>query len=317
MSVKGSINMTVQELTLKVNKAKDTVDKKLSTIERHKKQLDRCIKIFNDISLRYTDKTYEDWNRQDVIETDIREIYWAWCDVENKKDDIKCATKKYEEAQTIYNNWLEKLAKEEVKQQYISDSVPEIIKEFLNDWKETVIKWCKEKADKYREDKKELRNAINKKYFEYINANKEHYSSYIRPNIINNYDPNYNYEQHVYVYSTYRKVKEEYGINELEDSFKVKYNIPLLQGYINNRYNDEWLDKTVEQEKQNKLIDLMNRVTKITGTITNASGLYIANNGNLDGIIVGERGMASVNTIDAGGYNIQCYHFRTLVKKIR
>ena len=39
-------------------------------------------------------------------------------------------------------------------------------------------------------------------------------------------------------------------------------------------------------------------------------------NGEINGIAEGEKGRAKVETIGAGGYNIQCYHFRVLVNKI-
>ena len=59
----------------------------------------------------------------------------------------------------------------------------------------------------------------------------------------------------------------------------------------------------------------MERVTKITGVITDASNLHI-NKGELNGTITGEKGAVNVNTIGAGGYNIQRYHFRTLIHKL-
>lgn len=58
------------------------------------------------------------------------------------------------------------------------------------------------------------------------------------------------------------------------------------------------------------------RTNEIVGEITDASYLSVNQKGNLDGFILGSRGSAQVSTIDAGGYNIQCYHFRTLIHKV-
>ena len=73
------------------------------------------------------------------------------------------------------------------------------------------------------------------------------------------------------------------------------------------------IDKVLTEEMNNKLIDLMSRVSKITGEIVDASYLTIKD-GNLNGYIIGKDGNADVETIGAGGYNIQIFHYRTLVK---
>ena len=57
------------------------------------------------------------------------------------------------------------------------------------------------------------------------------------------------------------------------------------------------------------------RVGKIVGKITAGHNLVVVN-GEIAGIIEGEKGRASIQTIGAGGYNIQRYHFRTLVKEV-
>ena len=79
----------------------------------------------------------------------------------------------------------------------------------------------------------------------------------------------------------------------------------------------EKLNKILAQEKQNKYEDLCNRISAVVGEITDASHLSIGNQrGELNGIVKGTKGSAKVETISAGGYNIQCFHYRVLVHKI-
>lgn len=85
----------------------------------------------------------------------------------------------------------------------------------------------------------------------------------------------------------------------------------------NTRHPDaESIRKTVENEKQIKIIQLTMRVTDVTGTITDASHLSIGEKGDLVGYIKGEKGTAEVQTISAGGWNIQRFHYRTIVTKL-
>ena len=104
--------------------------------------------------------------------------------------------------------------------------------------------------------------------------------------------------------------EEEYK-KELEKFDKVTF-------YLMNMHSSwriEELEKLLEEEKLKKLIDLTKRVNKICGKITNADDLLIGNRGDINGIIIGEKGKAEVRTIEAGGYNIQCFHFRVLIRE--
>lgn len=71
----------------------------------------------------------------------------------------------------------------------------------------------------------------------------------------------------------------------------------------------------LDKEAVRKYDDIINRVTAITGTITDASQLTVGAKGELNGYVYGERGCVRVHTIGAGGYNIQCFHYRTIVTK--
>lgn len=79
------------------------------------------------------------------------------------------------------------------------------------------------------------------------------------------------------------------------------------------KHTDEEFRKIEEREADYWLVNLYNRVKEITGEVTDCS--YIRWGGKcLDGYIIGEKGIADVFTIEAGGYNIQRWHLRVLVK---
>ena len=77
------------------------------------------------------------------------------------------------------------------------------------------------------------------------------------------------------------------------------------------------LEKDLTQEWNRKYDFIIERTNQIVGTITDASNLKVGNKGDLNGHIIGTRGTAKVQTIGAGGYNIQCFHFRTLIDPIK
>ena len=68
----------------------------------------------------------------------------------------------------------------------------------------------------------------------------------------------------------------------------------------------------VKKESDRKKKNLLKRIEKRTGEITKAS-LNIGANSELNGIIEGNKGKIKIETIYAGGYNIQCLHFRMLI----
>lgn len=88
----------------------------------------------------------------------------------------------------------------------------------------------------------------------------------------------------------------------------------ILYPYINGKkFDTVKLRKELEQEKKVKYDDIINRANAICGAIKDATGLSIGEKGELNGLVIGERGNARINTIGAGGWNIQCFHFRTLI----
>jgi len=74
------------------------------------------------------------------------------------------------------------------------------------------------------------------------------------------------------------------------------------------------LNKFLDRELAAKRQNLITRITKKAGNIIDATGLYIGSTGEINGVIVGDIKTVTVQTISAGGYAVQCYHFRVLVK---
>lgn len=99
----------------------------------------------------------------------------------------------------------------------------------------------------------------------------------------------------------------------------------FIRQYKYSAYQLAWHTSTEEIHKQNEkdaehfIIDLYNRVKNITGEVTNWEGIRLTMGNNfpvLEGMVQGKEGKARVETILAGGYNIQRLHIRTLVHSI-
>lgn len=89
--------------------------------------------------------------------------------------------------------------------------------------------------------------------------------------------------------------------------------------YIPDSYSvdEEKLNKILKDEKTAKYKDLVARISSVVGNIQDVSNLHIAPTGQLNGVVMGDRGNAHVETIGAGGWNVQIFHYRTLVHKIK
>ena len=84
--------------------------------------------------------------------------------------------------------------------------------------------------------------------------------------------------------------------------------------------SDEQIHDDNVQSAENLIIDLIYRVRKITGEITDWSDIRAsAGTGGftvLNGTVIGKEGIACVESITAGGYNIQRLHIRVLVHSV-
>lgn len=196
--------------------------------------------------------------------------------------DERSTVNTLEEAKGVLEKYQADLVKETEKDN--SRNVEAIIK-FLDMWANKVFNWYDTVFANYQIARVEYDKKRNE-YSEWLN----NFGTWKDPNA--------------------EQIMKEW--NEYKKAFNKKWMV--IFPYINRKkFDSEKLKKELEQEKKAKYDDIVNRANKICGTITDATGLYVGEKGELNGLVIGDRGRAYIETIGAGGYNIQCFHFRTLI----
>lgn len=118
--------------------------------------------------------------------------------------------------------------------------------------------------------------------------------------------------------ATFTAKEKSLGLDYSSSQRHIKASFPALAVEL-RAYGKGWeerLETLLEREKNAKRQGLIVRVREIVGEVTDAAGLYVADDGEINGVVVGTQGKARVTTISAGGYNVQCFHFRVLVKAL-
>lgn len=105
-----------------------------------------------------------------------------------------------------------------------------------------------------------------------------------------------------------RMKKDRKELEYREYRKRYKYSVELKYYYM----KDEEIRKEAVHEAKEWVLDLVHRVEKKVGQITNWN-VHVDIRA-LNGWVEGTKGNATIETIFAGGYNIQCLHTRVLVK---
>lgn len=116
-------------------------------------------------------------------------------------------------------------------------------------------------------------------------------------------------ENDVYRKKIYEEELETMGYDKFTD--KYGYNT-----YCFLKNTEEDFRKANEEYAYRWILELYNRVKKYTGEVESWGHLYAGYKGELNGLVHGQLGSVKVESILAGGYNIQRLHARVLIHPI-
>lgn len=173
-----------------------------------------------------------------------------------------------------------------------------VILEFLDKWKDGCRKFYQKTFPEYLEDFKQYQQK-NRDFTEWWNHDRLHDH--------NRKDVEKAYKDYKTVFQSRWAFLAPY-IKKEQDPATGKYK---------PAFDLDRLNEDLDREATRKYDFIIERTNAIVGKITDASNLYIGDKKDLNGFIIGTRGTAKVQTVGAGGYNIQAFHFRTLIHEMK
>lgn len=335
--------MTALELKDKLTASQEKVDKRLNTISKLCKKLnvnkEDLLKAYRE---KATGSSYLRMNDAKNIVAQFvnykeepnkwdEEIY----NFNNNVTQLVENLAKLKEVENIRDNWQAKYTNQLNKEQAPKIKV---LMDFLDKWEEKARNWYHTNANymvdsmnkfhdiayKWLDDngyfelnsysaQKELRSAFNKYFEDTYHISPRYKFSWVDENdwLRNKDIDNLTKElSSIRFEADNNDPFKNYDSNVGHLSEKGKY-------FLKN-FNEEKLNKILREEKQRKYEDLVNRITSYVGEIQDVSNLSIGNKtGELNGIVKGSNGSARIETIGAGGYNVQVFHYRILIHKIK
>ena len=292
--------MKIETLKEKIENAQLKVEKCEKTIERHEnqlaKKLDKASKTFGFDFTGFEKEEIEAYKDDHHEELRTHENYWDLFDVIRKFEDIKGAKGKLADAERVLKNWEDKLAVELEAERYLDDNAPEVIMEFIENWKRMAYDWHVKRFTDYQSFKKKLKEDLAEARRE-LGINERMMPTRAQDKELQNVGLDYK------------------SINKRKVEF-AGMTVMKLDEIRDETERWAWLDRKLEVEKKSKLLDLVYRLNNEVGKTLDATDLRIGAEGNLNGIVIGETGKVKVETVGAGGWNIQCFHYRTLMHKL-
>lgn len=284
------------------------------TIERHTKQLNKHITI-----LTANNVDINNYSRHNA-EGKSHEQYWTMSDYESKLEDIKSNNKKIAEATKTLTTLTEQLEKQLAQDEENNSIIPECLNIFLENFKQKCFKYFTDLTAEYLEIKNNIYE-ITREELQQLKC--KNYDSKTRSNVIvNRYTP-----ENIEKILTTKLTSSD--INNLKAYIKDRH----MTDFINSHFASEISvvykitdTGTIDTDLLNKILDddnklrrdgFIKRIKEVIGDIKDLSNLKIVGHGEINGIAVGSKCNAKVETIGAGGHTTQCYHYRILVNTVK
>ena len=310
--------MKIETLLERIDKAEKKIVKVKGTIERHNKRLD---KIKNSLISKGIDLNQYDKYSESIRGTDL---YWDLCDYEDKLEAIESNKKKLKETEETLKKLNNLLAVEKEKKDNINNVIPKCVLDYLEIWKlkakDHLIDIANEYIELYNKEydvtEKELKALYEYKYVKDDTTGKRVrelcrlYSDEKIKDILENQN---SYDIREAKNKISRRYRQLFENKYTQSDLSIISKIVEYYEYINMEKLDNILNDEVEAKKEM----FVNRVSAIVGIIKDMKDFNIGANGEINGIAIGDKTKAKVTTIIAGGYNIQCEHFRVLVNEIK
>ena len=273
--------MTIEELQDRIQKATIKIEK-----------IEKRIKKWQNAQTREAFLKADGW-----LLNMGRDEEYLWNEyIKDCNRELDYAVQDLHDAQLLLEKYQNMLNLEVAKDNEFENNRIQIIWQFLLNYKEQVAEYIRENVNVLNEYYE-----INSKMCDWHNNN-----SY------KVYNGEMTKEEYNRVYNELR-AKEK----ELQANIHPYTKECAVRNYPNKvrTIDENKLEEILLKDCKARYFQLVNEVTQYTGIITDAQGLSI-HAGELNGIIIGEKGKAKVQTFSAGGWNIQCFHYRTKVTRV-
>lgn len=275
----------------KIEKLQAQIAKSKDKLTKHKKdKVDKSYKLCKELGIRNPDK----WDA--YSEGRSSEQFHAKCYYDHAKFGYEIMQSKLDDLNKRLKSLYEKKQKEDLK----NNTTPQIpvIEEFLENWKKSAREYYLQQVEALEKFEAEYTNNLDE-------VLKELEIKYGKPAVL---------KRSVEVKKELKDRKVDYTSRNMY--IKTHFNSVTVElSQLRSEMNDK-LESLLSSEVNKKRADFYARCYKVVGDITDASSLHVGKNGSINGTIVGKLGKAVVETIMAGGYNVQVLHYRVLVTPI-
>lgn len=272
----------------KIEKLQAQIAKSKDKLTKHKKdKVDKSYKLCKELGIRNPDK----WDA--YSEGRSSEQFYAKCYYDHAKFGYEIMQSKLDDLNKRLKSLYEKKQKEDLK----NNTTPQIpvIEEFLENWKKSAREYYLQQVEALEKFEAEYSNNLDE-------VMKDLESKYGKTAVL---------KMSAEVKKELKDRKVDYTSRNMY--IKTHFNSVTVELSQLESEMNERLESILSSEVNRKRADFYARCYKVVGDITDASSLHVGKNGSINGTIVGKLGKAVVETIMAGGYNVQVLHYRVLV----